>query len=78
MIRIDGFRGEGGGRMLRTALTLSLITGQPFILDNIRAGRSKPGLLRCAPRILSRRWGPVHGEDTRPAGEERRTDACAA
>ena len=46
MIRIDGAKGEGGGQMLRSALSLSLITGQPFQMDQIRAGRQKPGLLR--------------------------------
>jgi RNA 3'-terminal phosphate cyclase (ATP) len=46
MIRIDGAQGEGGGQMLRTSLSLSLITGQPFQIENVRAGRNKPGLLR--------------------------------
>ena len=46
MIRIDGSQGEGGGQILRTSLSLSLVTGQPFRIDNIRAGREKPGLLR--------------------------------
>ena len=46
MIRIDGSTGEGGGQMLRTALSLALVTGQPFEMENIRAGREKPGLLR--------------------------------
>jgi len=46
MIRIDGASGEGGGQMLRTALSLSLVTGQPFRIENIRAKREKPGLLR--------------------------------
>lgn len=46
MLTIDGSRGEGGGQVLRTALTLSMITGEPFAIENIRAGRSKPGLLR--------------------------------
>jgi RNA 3'-terminal phosphate cyclase (ATP) len=46
MIRIDGSKGEGGGQVLRTSLALSLVTGQPFQMENIRAGRSKPGLLR--------------------------------
>ena len=32
--------------MLRTALGLSLVTGTPFRITNIRAGRAKPGLLR--------------------------------
>jgi len=46
MIRIDGSTGEGGGQMLRTALSLSLVTGQPFVIEQIRARREKPGLLR--------------------------------
>ena len=46
MIEIDGSFGEGGGQVLRTALGLSLATGQPFRIANIRAGRSKPGLRR--------------------------------
>lgn len=46
MIELDGATGEGGGQILRTALTLSMITGQPFRITNIRANRAKPGLMR--------------------------------
>jgi len=46
MISIDGSAGEGGGQVLRTALGLSLVTGRPFCIENIRAGRKKRGLLR--------------------------------
>lgn len=46
MITIDGSLGEGGGQVLRTALGLSLVTGQAFRIENIRAKRRKPGLLR--------------------------------
>jgi RNA 3'-terminal phosphate cyclase (ATP) len=46
MITIDGSAGEGGGQILRTSLALSLVTGQPFRIERIRAGRQKPGLLR--------------------------------
>jgi RNA 3'-terminal phosphate cyclase (ATP) len=46
MITIDGSFGEGGGQILRTSLALSLVTGKPFRIDNIRAGRKNPGLLR--------------------------------
>jgi RNA 3'-terminal phosphate cyclase (ATP) len=46
MITIDGSYGEGGGQILRTSLALSLVTGKPFSIHNIRAGRKKPGLMR--------------------------------
>ncbi len=46
MIAIDGSYGEGGGQIVRTSLALSLITGKPFSISNIRAGRKKPGLMR--------------------------------
>tara|TARA_R110002111_G_scaffold67833_2_gene110308 strand:- start:14836 stop:15852 length:1017 start_codon:yes stop_codon:yes gene_type:complete len=46
MIHIDGSNGEGGGQILRSALALSMVTAQPFRIKNIRANRSKPGLLR--------------------------------
>jgi RNA 3'-terminal phosphate cyclase (ATP) len=46
MVRIDGSTGEGGGQMLRSALSLSLVTGKAFRIENIRAKREKPGLLR--------------------------------
>ncbi len=45
MITIDGSFGEGGGQVLRTSLGLSMLTGKPFHIYNIRAGRKKPGLL---------------------------------
>lgn len=45
-VLLDGAQGEGGGQILRSALTLSMITGLPFRIERIRAGRSKPGLLR--------------------------------
>lgn len=46
MIELDGSAGEGGGQVLRSSLTLSMITGQPFRMTNIRARRAKPGLMR--------------------------------
>ncbi len=41
---IDGSEGEGGGQLLRTSLTLSMVTGMPFEMVHIRAKRAKPGL----------------------------------
>jgi len=42
---IDGSIGEGGGQVLRSSLTLSVITGKSFALENIRSRRRKPGLM---------------------------------
>ena len=44
MIEIDGSLGEGGGQVLRSALTLAMLTGQALRITNIRARRKKPGL----------------------------------
>ena len=44
LLTIDGAYGEGGGQILRAALSLSVLTGQGFHMVNIRARRSKPGL----------------------------------
>ena len=44
MIKIDGSQGEGGGQLVRSALTLSLLTGDRVQIDNIRANRPNPGL----------------------------------
>lgn len=46
MIDIDGSEGEGGGQMVRNSCALSLVTGEPFRITNIRANRPKPGLMR--------------------------------
>lgn len=43
-IRLDGSHGEGGGQILRTALALACVTGNPFSIEKIRAARPKPGL----------------------------------
>lgn len=46
MIEIDGSQGEGGGQIIRSSLALSAVTGKPFRVSNVRAGRAKPGLKR--------------------------------
>lgn len=46
MITLDGSMGEGGGQVLRTSLSLAMVTGEGFVIERIRAGREKPGLKR--------------------------------
>lgn len=44
ILKIDGSHGEGGGQILRSALTLSCITKKPIQIENIRYNRNIPGL----------------------------------
>lgn len=85
MIELDGSTGEGGGQVLRAALSLSMGTGRPFRMTDIRAGRSDPGLrrqhrtaVRAAAEITDAR---VDGDDLgsthvefRPGGPPRPGD----
>jgi RNA 3'-terminal phosphate cyclase (ATP) len=50
LLTLDGAHGEGGGQILRTALSLSIVTRRAFRLVNVRARRPNPGLL---PQHLS-------------------------
>ena len=44
LVTLDGSSGEGGGQILRTGLTLAMLTGRPVRVVKIRANRDKPGL----------------------------------
>ena len=43
-LKINGEHGEGGGQIIRSAITLSCITKQPIHLENIRKNRKDSGL----------------------------------
>lgn len=43
-LEIDGAHGEGGGSIVRTALTLSALTGQAVRIANVRGGLQRPGI----------------------------------
>jgi RNA 3'-terminal phosphate cyclase (ATP) len=44
MLELDG--AGGGGQLVRTALTLSVLDGRPFRMENVRSDRPNPGLKR--------------------------------
>lgn len=72
LLVIDGAHGEGGGQILRTALSLSALTGRPLRIEGIRAGRRNPGLaaqhltaIRAAAAVVDARLeGDVLGSST--------------
>lgn len=44
LIEFDGSYGEGGGQIVRTALSLSTLTQEPIKITNIRENRPNPGV----------------------------------
>jgi RNA 3'-terminal phosphate cyclase (ATP) len=44
LLTIDGSHGEGGGQILRTALSYAALFGRGILIENIRAARRRPGL----------------------------------
>lgn len=71
MIEIDGSYGEGGGQIVRTALSLSCLFQKPFRIFNIRKNRKKPGLkpqhltcVKAAQRITGARVKGDYQEST--------------
>ena len=60
LIQIDGSYGEGGGQIIRTAVSLSALTGKPVQVYNVRARRSKPGL--AAQHCTAQAWPNIAPE----------------
>jgi RNA 3'-terminal phosphate cyclase (ATP) len=64
-ILLDG--SSGGGQMLRTALSLAMITRRPFRMVHIRGKRSRPGLMRqhlaCVRAACEISGGTADGAD---------------
>lgn len=69
LVQIDGTQGEGGGQILRSALSLAAITGRPLQVDRVRGGRRKSGLMRqhltCLRAVARLCDGKVQGDELR-------------
>lgn len=65
MIELSG--ASGGGQILRSALSLSMVTGRGFRLSSIRGKRPKPGLMRqhltCVKAAAEVSEGAVDGAE---------------
>jgi RNA 3'-terminal phosphate cyclase (ATP) len=66
VIRLDGSQGGAGGQILRAALALSAVTGQPFEMRRIRERRLRPGLrphhLAAVRAVAMACRAEVHGD----------------
>ena len=64
MIELDG--SDGGGQLVRTALTLSALRGTPFRMEQVRGNRSTPGLKRqhlaCVEAVATLTDAAVDGD----------------
>ena len=58
LVTLDGSQGEGGGQVLRTALSLAMLTGRPFRIVKVRANRRHPACARSTwrPSMPPRRF----------------------
>jgi RNA 3'-terminal phosphate cyclase (ATP) len=70
-LEIDGSFGEGGGQIIRTAITLSCILNKPIKIRNIRKNRKNPGLkpqhftaLKILKKICNANLGQLQIGDT--------------
>ncbi|MFP4115616.1 MAG: RNA 3'-terminal phosphate cyclase [Candidatus Aenigmatarchaeota archaeon] len=65
MIDVDGSYREGGGQIVRTALSLSVYTGKPTRIYRIRANRPTPGLrpqhVKCVETLAELSGAEVEG-----------------
>jgi RNA 3'-terminal phosphate cyclase (ATP) len=81
-IVIDGRQGEGGGQVLRTSLALAVALGRSVRIENVRAGREKPGLQRqhlaCVLAAAEVSGGEVFGAELRSTCVELRPGGAGA
>jgi RNA 3'-terminal phosphate cyclase (ATP) len=64
VIELDG--SDGGGQLVRTALSLSALAGEPFRMRNVRGDRPTPGLKRqhrtCVEAVAALTDADVEGD----------------
>lgn len=81
-VEMDGSRGEGGGQVLRTSLSLAAVLGNRLRVTNVRAGRRKSGLLRqhltCVKAIAAITNADVRGAELGSTEVEVRPQGVAA
>lgn len=67
---IDGAYGEGGGSVVRTALSVSALTGQPLEIRNVRGGLRRPGIAPIDTAIANSLGAATRAEVSARVGDD--------
>ncbi|MDQ2986852.1 MAG: hypothetical protein M3R13_09060 [Armatimonadota bacterium] len=70
VVEIDGAYGEGGGSVVRTALAVASLTGQPLVIRNVRGGLRRTGVSPIDSALAHALGQVTHADVSARVGDE--------